>query len=137
MRVTFNADHQPSRPYHGLKLDGVHLGRHIERCEHIRSETEPVIQANPPATYIRRAVSFVRSITAAQHLSRGLNAGAQDVGDYNQYYMRPEAHREMSKRTDCLSLRLSCLEITVTSSKLSDQDYEVAMKELHEVRGGH
>ena len=38
MRLTYNADHQPSRPYHGLKLDGVHLGRHIERCEHIRSE---------------------------------------------------------------------------------------------------
>ena len=40
----------------------------------------------------------------------------------------------MSERTDCISPRVSCLEITVTSSKLSDQDCEVATKELHEVR---
>ena len=48
--------------------------------------------------------------------------------------MRPEAHREMSKRVDCLSLRLSCLEITATTSKRSDHDFEIAMKELHDVR---
>ena len=93
-----------------------------------------MIKSHPPASYIRRAVTFARSITAAQHLTRGLQPGTQDVGDYNQYYMRPEIYREMAKRVDCLSLRLSCLEITATTSKLSDQDYEVAMRELQEVR---
>ena len=34
-----------------------------------------------------------------------------------------------------MCLRLSCLEITVTSSKLSGQVYEVAMQELQQVRG--
>ena len=40
----------------------------------------------------------------------------------------------MAKRVDCWFLRLSCLEIAVTSSKLNGQDYEVAMEELEEVR---
>ena len=59
MRLTFNANRQPSRPYHGLKLDGVHLGRHIERCEHIRSEKKPVIQANlPQPTSVGRSALY-------------------------------------------------------------------------------
>ena len=109
MRVTLNANNQPTCPYHGVKLDGAQLGKHVGRCEHIRADKELTIQANPPSGYIRRAVNFVRSITSSQYSSRNPNPGAQDVGDYTQYYMRPELHREMAKRVDCLFLRLSCL----------------------------
>ena len=122
MRVTHNESHQPTRPYHGIPLNGIQLGRHVERCEHIISNKEIVAGTHPPSAFIRRAIDSVRSITIAPYLSRELEPGSQDIGDYNQYFMRPEMHRELASREDCLYVRLDCLEIAVSSSKLTDQD---------------
>ena len=48
MRVTYNSGRQPTMPDHGIPLYRTQLARHVERCEHIRSDSRPVIEANHP-----------------------------------------------------------------------------------------